>query len=203
MFPTIWEYGLHFNTKDTDDGCVTLDCGVEFKFDQSSCTSHHDRNIIKGKLGYTKKLQEIMQVDFTYIQFVIFRCKWWNTFDWSKVKEYHESGLICMNSIRMWRETKEPYVFPKNWNQVSFYSDVLDRDSWFVLRHDPRSKHLFENNNVIMPSVEDNHGDGNGEWYVLVSFWNFLLWMCHFIIVIYNLPILICICFMMLDMKIE
>ena len=55
----------------------------------------------------------------------------------------------------------EPYVFPKHCNQVSFYPNVLDQEWWFVLRHDPRSKHLFENNNVIMPRNEDNQGDGN------------------------------------------
>ena len=47
-----------------------------------------------------------------------------------------------------------------------FYPDVLDRDWWFVLRHDPRSKHIFENNSVIMPiELEDNEGDHeNREW---------------------------------------
>ena len=60
----------------------------------------------------------------------------------------------------MWDEAKEPYVFPKHYNQVFFYPDVLDRDWWFVLRQDPRSKHIFENNNVIMPNeMEDNEGD--------------------------------------------
>ena len=57
-----------------------------------------------------------------------------------------------------------------NNNQVFFYPDVLDRDWWFVLRHNPRSKHIFENNNVIMPSEEDNEGDDNKEWYVHVLF---------------------------------
>jgi hypothetical protein len=48
-------------------------------------------------------------------------------------------------------------------NQVFFYPDVLDRNSWFVLRHNPISKHIFENNNVIMLSEEDNEGDDNKE----------------------------------------
>jgi hypothetical protein len=51
-----------------------------------------------------------------------------------------------------------------------FYPDVLDKDWWFVLRHDPRSKHIFENNNVIMPSEEDNEGDDDIESYVHVLF---------------------------------
>jgi hypothetical protein len=44
-----------------------------------------------------------------------------------------------------------------------FYPNVLDRDSLFILRHDPRSKHIFENNNAIMPRKEDNAGDDNIE----------------------------------------
>lgn len=51
---------------------------------------------------------------------------------------------------------KEPYVFPKHCNQVFFYLDVLYQDWWFVLRHDPRYKQLFYNNNVVMPNYEDN-----------------------------------------------
>ena len=52
---------------------------------------------------------------------------------------------------------------PKHCNHVFFYPDVLDRDWWFVLRHDPRSKNICENNNVIMPRKEDNEGDDNKE----------------------------------------
>ena len=41
-----------------------------------------------------------------------------------------------------------------------FYPNVLDMDWWFVLRHDPRSKNIFENNSVIMSSeLEDNDDD--------------------------------------------
>jgi hypothetical protein len=53
----------------------------------------------------------------------------------------------------MWNEKKEPYV--RTHKPSVFYPYVLDRDSWFILRHDLRSKHLFENKNVIMPSEED------------------------------------------------
>jgi hypothetical protein len=59
----MWEYGNHLCIEDVDDGCVTLDCGVEVKFNQSNCVSHCDHNLIEGKLGYVKKIQEIMQVD--------------------------------------------------------------------------------------------------------------------------------------------
>jgi hypothetical protein len=63
----------------------------------------------------------------------------------------------------MWDEAKKPYVFPKNCNHVFFYPDVLDKDWWFVLRHNPRTKHISYNNNVIMSREEHNEGDDNRE----------------------------------------
>ena len=101
----------------------------------------------------------------------------------------------------MWVETKEPYIFPKHHNQVLFYLNVLDGDLWFVLRHYPRSKHLFENKNVIIPSEEDNQGDGNEELYVNILFQHLycgcliLLWLSIIGQYIFFLH------FMMLDMK--
>ena len=78
--------------------------------------------------------------------------------------------IICYNiklnfilSKKMLDETKEPYVFPKHCNEGFFHQDVLDRDWWFVLRHDPRSKYLFDNKSFVIPNDEDNHGDGNEE----------------------------------------
>ena len=142
---------------------MTQDCGVEVKFDQSSCSSHHDENLIEGKLGYVEKIQEIMQVDFSSFQCVILKCKWWDTFDLNNLKVDHDSGKICINSKKMLVETTEPYVFPKHCNQVFFHPDVLDWDLWFVLRHDPRSKHIFDNNSVVMPNDEDNQGNDNEE----------------------------------------
>lgn len=135
----MWEYGHHFHTKDVDNGHITKDCGEEVEIDQSSHASHCDQNMIQGKLGYVRKIQEIIQVDFSFFQCVIFRCKWWDTFDRNNVNEDHDNGLICINR------------------------DVLDNDWWFVLRHDPRSKHIFKNNSVIMPSEEDIQGANENE----------------------------------------
>jgi hypothetical protein len=60
----MWEYEHHFCTKNVDDEYITQDCRVEVEFDQSSHASHHDQNLIEGKLGYIGKIQGIMQVDF-------------------------------------------------------------------------------------------------------------------------------------------
>ena len=70
----------------------------------------------------------------------------------------------------MLNETKDPYIFPKHCSKGFFHQDMLDPDWWFVLRCDPRSKHLFDNNSVVIPNDEDNKGDGNEEWNVNVLF---------------------------------
>ena len=151
-----------FVTKDANDGNITQGYGVEFEFNKYSQDSHNNRKMIGWMLGYVEKIQDITQVDFSSFQCIIFRCRWWDTFYMTNVKEYRDIGLICINSRKMWDESKEPYVFPKHCNQVLFYLDVLDRDWWFILIHNSISKHIFETN-AFMPSGEHNQGDDNKE----------------------------------------
>jgi len=79
-------------------------------FDHSIHASHYDQNLIHGTLGHIRKMEEIIQVDFYSFQCVIFRCKWWDTFDHNNVKEDHDSGFISVNSRKMWHEARECYV---------------------------------------------------------------------------------------------
>ena len=108
--------GIHtyFHTEDVDDGHMTQDCGVEVEFDQSSHSSHHDENLIEGNLGYVGKMQEIVQVDLSSFQCVIFKRKWWDTFVRNNVKVDHDSGLMYINSKKMLAKTKDPYVISKH-----------------------------------------------------------------------------------------
>ena len=82
----MWAYGHNFRTENADVENITQDYGVEVKFDQSSRSSHRDQNLIRGMLVYIGKIQEIIEVDFSSFQCVIFRCKWWDTFDRNNVK---------------------------------------------------------------------------------------------------------------------
>ena len=108
----MWAYGHHFHIENVDDGHMTEDCAVEVEFDLSIRSRHCYQNLLRGKLGYVRKIQEIIEVDFSSFQCVIFRCKRWDNFDQNNVKEYCYSRLICINSKKMWNEAKEPYVFP-------------------------------------------------------------------------------------------
>ena len=101
---------------------------MEVEFDQSSRSSHCDQNLVRGKLGYVGKIQEIIEVDFSSFQCVIFRCKCWDTFNQNNLEEYRDIRMICIYSGKMWDEAKEPYVFLKHFKKVFFYPDVLDID---------------------------------------------------------------------------
>jgi len=72
----MWAYGHYFHIEDVDDEHMTQECGFEVELDQSRRVSDRDQNTIQGKLGYVGKIQEIIRVDFSSFQFVIFRCKW-------------------------------------------------------------------------------------------------------------------------------
>ena len=110
----MWAYGHHFRTENADAGKITQDCGVEVEFDQSSRSSHRDQQLVRWTLGYVEKIQEIIEVEFSSFQCVIFRCKSWDTFDQNNVKEDCDSRLICINSRKMRDEAKELYVFKKH-----------------------------------------------------------------------------------------
>ena len=122
-------------------------------------------------------------MDLSYFQCVSFRCSWWYTFDRNNVKEYCDSALICINSRNMWDDSKETYVFPKYYNQVFFHPHALDIDRWFILRHRPIPKHVYDNNSVIMPTKEYSEGDDNKEWYLHVLFHHLHIHIsfCYFI----------------------
>ena len=101
LFPFMWAYGHHFHTENVDARNITQDCGVEVKFDQSSRSSHRDQNLVQGTLGYVRKIHEIIEVDFSSFQCVIFRCKWWDTFDRNNVKEDRDSRPVSYTHLTL------------------------------------------------------------------------------------------------------
>ena len=66
----MWAYGHHFCTENADVGNITENCGVEVEFDQSSRSSHCDQNLVRGTLGYVRKIQVIIEVDLSSFQCV-------------------------------------------------------------------------------------------------------------------------------------
>jgi hypothetical protein len=59
-FPYTWAFGHHFHNEEGDSGHLTFDCRVEFEINQSSHPRLYEKNLIERKIGYIRKLQEIM-----------------------------------------------------------------------------------------------------------------------------------------------
>lgn len=94
---------------------------MEGKVKQTNCVSHHDYNLINGNLYYNGNIWEIMQVDYTYVQCVNFRCKCWDTFDQNNVKEDYDRGIIYLSNKKMWDEKKVSPHFKEHYNHMMLF----------------------------------------------------------------------------------
>ena len=65
LFSSMWAYGHHFRTENANDGNMTQHCGVEGAFDKSSWAIDCDQNLVRGTLGYVKKIQWTIEVDLS------------------------------------------------------------------------------------------------------------------------------------------
>jgi len=128
-----------------------------------------------------------MQVHFSFFHCVIFMCKWWHTFDWCNGKEDHDSGIICINSKNTWDESKEVYVFSKHCNQVYFLPGcvgqglVVHTKTWYEHKTYFRDQQCY--------NAKQGRQQGWWQQRVICTCFisTFILWMRHFIMVIYNL----------------
>ena len=119
----MWAYGHYLHTKNVNVRNITQGYGVEVEFDQSSQSSNLDKKLVRGMLGYIRKIQETIEVEFSSFQCVIFMCKRWDTFDWNNVKEDRDSRLICINSRKMWDELRS-LMFSPNTATMCFFTQM-------------------------------------------------------------------------------
>jgi hypothetical protein len=78
MYNNMWEYGDHYRV-DPDDGHpshATYNYGVACIFIQASCSSIQDQNIIVADLQYVGMLKEIVVVNYSGLQLILFKCSW-------------------------------------------------------------------------------------------------------------------------------
>lgn len=91
-------------------------------FDQVSCASTKDTNLIEGKIQYVGKIQEIIQWNFKSFKYVVFKCNRFKGFV-NRRTILHDipSGYYAIESTRYLPQKKEPYVLPKHCNQIFFF----------------------------------------------------------------------------------
>ena len=68
----MWAYGQHFQVEHIDKHCATLDCGIMASFNQQSCASARDLNLLDGELDYVGKIQDILAVNLGLLKLLLY-----------------------------------------------------------------------------------------------------------------------------------
>jgi hypothetical protein len=115
--PTMWAYGLNYHVESVDVKRQSFDYGIMVDFKKFSRPSSKDKNIIEGNLQYVGKIQEIIELDYRSFKCCIFKCRWYEAFEWTQRHDTY-SGLLSIDSLRFLPKDKEPYILPIHCEQV-------------------------------------------------------------------------------------
>lgn len=132
--------GFLFSPKWHDDTVKTQDSGVCMKAITTFRSSRKDKNPIDVETMWYGVIREILEVDYTDFQMVVFYC------DWVKVEDTTNGCKICpdsnlmlvnLNNLkRIDQPCNEPVILASEASQV-FYSKDRKNPNWWVVTHSP------------------------------------------------------------------
>ena len=97
-------------------------------FVQESRASASDENFEMGMLDYFGTIQDILKIGFRRFDMFIFDVKWFKvvtTRAHASVRR-DKSGLIQVDSTKIWTDARDTFVRPEHCEQVVFKSDPID-----------------------------------------------------------------------------
>ena len=115
-------------------------------FVQESRASASDKNFEMGMLDYFGTIQDILKVGFRRFDMFIFDVKWFKvvTIGAHASVRRDKSGLIQVDSTKIWTDARDTFVCPEHCEQVVFKSDPKDLCWLYVVQVAPRSKPICE-----------------------------------------------------------
>ena len=118
---------------------VTFDCGVRADFIQESRANASDQNTEFGQLDYFGTIQEILKISFRSFDVFIFDVKWFKvvTSGPNATVRRDKSGLIQVDSTKVWTDQRDTFVCPEHCEQVVFKADPKAPRWWFVVQVAP------------------------------------------------------------------
>ena len=144
----MWAYGAHY-TCSTEDSPTTVayDCGIAAIPPTPACT--------EIDVGILRK---IILVTYMGLNCVVMEGSWVKTVDEGRrvVKKDQEGFWTVHFASREVRVKDNPYVFPGSVSQVFFMDDSLDPAWKVVLRHDPRSRRIEGDRDVMIFGAADS-----------------------------------------------
>lgn len=157
----MWSHGRHFRVQRIDHQRSTFDCGVMVNFLQNSRASARDDNIMLGQLDYCGTIQDILKISFRKFDYFIFDVKWFKvvTTGRNATVRRDKSGLIQVDSTKLWTDEKDTFVLPEHCEQVVFSPDPKDPRWLFVVQVAPRSRQVCEGLLIVEePQLEEEQG---------------------------------------------
>lgn len=118
-----------------DERRTTFDCGVRANFVQESRASASDDNTEIGMLDYFGTIQDILKIGFRRFDIFIFDVKWFKVITSGAHASVRrdKSGLIQVDSTKLWTDARDTYVRPEHCEQVVFKSDPKDPRWLYVI----------------------------------------------------------------------
>lgn len=113
-------------------------------------------------LDYFGTIQDILKVGFRSFELYIFDVKWFKVImngPHATVRR-DKSGLIQVDSTKVWTDQQDTFVRPEHCEQVVFKADPKDPRWLFVVQVAPRSKQIYEEFELQQGDVD---AQGNGE----------------------------------------
>lgn len=129
-----------------DRNRATFDCGVLANFFQESRASASDTSAEMGQLDYFGTLQDILKVSFRRFHMFIFDVQWFKVVmrGANATVRRDPSGLIQVDSTKLWTDARDTMVMPTHCEQVIFKADPIDERWWYVVQVTPRSRPICE-----------------------------------------------------------
>ena len=138
----MWAYGAHYTCNNEESpSTVAYDCGIAAIPPSPVC--------IEIDVGI---LRNIILVTYMGLNCVVMEGSWIKLVDQGRrvVKKDSQGFWIVNFASREVREKDNPYVFPASVSQVFFMNDSGDPSWKVVLRHDPRSKRIEGDRDVLI-----------------------------------------------------
>ena len=111
-------------------------------------------------LDYFGTIQDILKVGFRSFELFIFDVKWFKviTNGPHATVRRDKSGLIQVDSTKVWTDQRDTFVRPEHCEQVVFKADPKDPRWLFVVQVAPRSKQICEDVELQQVDVDSQGG---------------------------------------------
>ncbi|MCO5551611.1 hypothetical protein L7F22_005116 [Adiantum nelumboides] len=146
MYTNMWAYGQHLRIKAIDVMRLTQDSSVVASFKQLSHASSRDTNLVDSELGYVGTIVGIYEILYQIFKQVILKVDWFRA-EYkgnSATMRREPSKFWSVDSSKLMRATREPYILSTHVEQAFFYKNLDSHPWWQVVLVQPRGRQLFD-----------------------------------------------------------